>query len=62
MKTSELIKKLRKAGCYFEKQGAGSHEIWYSPITGKHFVIANHGGKEVPTGTEKAILKQAGLK
>jgi len=46
MKTSELIKKLKKGGCYFVKQGAGSHEIWYSPITEKHFVIANHGGRK----------------
>lgn len=62
MKTSELIKKLKKAGCYFVREGAGSHEIWFSPITQKHFVIANHGSKEIPNGTEKAILKQAGLK
>ena len=62
MKTSELIKKLKKGGCYFVRQGGGSHEVWYSPITGKHFIMANHGGKEVPKGTEQAILKQAGLK
>lgn len=62
MKTNELLKKLKKAGCYFVRQGAGSHEIWYSPITDSHFVVANHGAKEVPKGTENNILKQAGVK
>jgi len=62
MKTSELMKKLKKEGCFFVRQGAGRHEIWYSPITENNFVLANHGSKEVPKGTERAILKQAGVK
>lgn len=62
MKTSELIKKLKKGGCYFVRHGAGSHEVWFSPITDKHFIITNHGAKEIAKGTENAILKQAGLK
>jgi hypothetical protein len=32
--TPELKKVLSDAGCYFERQGKGDHEIWYSPITG----------------------------
>jgi len=24
---------LREAGCRLERQGKGSHQIWYSPIT-----------------------------
>lgn len=31
--TPELKKILLEAGCYFERQGKGDHEIWYSPIT-----------------------------
>jgi predicted RNA binding protein YcfA (HicA-like mRNA interferase family) len=62
MKTSELMKKLKKAGCYFVRQGAGSHEIWYSPVSDDYFVVANHGAKEVPKGTESKILKQAAIK
>ena len=27
---------LREAGCYVERQGRGSHEFWYSPITRRH--------------------------
>ncbi len=37
---TQLLKKhLKKAGCRFERQGRGDHEIWYSPITGIRFVI-----------------------
>jgi len=49
---------LREAGCAFIRQGKGSHEIWYSPITDRNF--------PVPIGipsrhTANAILRQAGL-
>src|SRR6266851_3632089 len=37
---------LREAGCRFERQGKGSHEIWYSPITRRTFTVpANNGRK-----------------
>lgn len=32
---------LRSAGCYFERQGKGDQEIWYSPHTGKRFPVDN---------------------
>jgi predicted RNA binding protein YcfA (HicA-like mRNA interferase family) len=49
---------LKVAGCYLVRQGKGSHEIWYSPITKENF--------PVPIGipsrhTANAILRQAGL-
>jgi len=54
----DLWEKLRTAGCTFVRQGKGSHEIWYSPITKRNF--------PVPVGvasrhTANAILRQAGL-
>jgi len=57
MKSSELIKLLKKAGCKLERQGKGSHEIWYSPLTGERMSIPNHGSEEVAKGMEKKILK-----
>jgi hypothetical protein len=30
---------LRDAGCRFERQGKGDHEIWYRPITERQFVV-----------------------
>jgi predicted RNA binding protein YcfA (HicA-like mRNA interferase family) len=54
----ELRKLLTEAGCYLVRQGKGSHEIWFSPITKRNF--------PVPIGipsrhTANAILRQAGL-
>ena len=61
VKCSELIKKLKKDGCYFVRQGRGSHEIWHSPHTQKDFVVPNHTSKEIGKGLEIKIFKQAGL-
>lgn len=60
MKRSELIKILKRSGCYFVHEGT-KHEVWHSDITGKNFLIWRHS-KEVPTGTLEKILKEAGIK
>jgi predicted RNA binding protein YcfA (HicA-like mRNA interferase family) len=53
-----LTELLREAGCRLERQGKGSHEIWYSPITRRTFTVpANIDGRPLAN----AILKQAGL-
>ena len=49
---------LVEAGCYFERQGKGDHEIWYSPITDRRFVIDSYIKSR---HTANAALKQAGL-
>ena len=59
MKTQELLKMLKKAGCKLERNGT-RHDIWHSPITGKEFTVPRHK-KEIPIGTLKNILKDAGL-
>lgn len=61
MKTSELTKKLKKAGCRLVEHGA-EHDKWYSPITNKYFRVWRHPHKEMPTGTVNNIMKDAGLK
>ena len=61
MKISELKKLLKKNGCKQIRDG-DNHEIWYSPITKQQFPVPRHNSKELPTGTEKIIMKQAGLK
>ncbi len=43
----------------FHRQAAGSHEIWHHPTTNRYTTIPNHTG-EMPEGTLRAILKQAG--
>jgi predicted RNA binding protein YcfA (HicA-like mRNA interferase family) len=62
MKSNEFLRLLSKRGCYFVRQGKGSHEIWYSPITQQEFSIPNHGAKEIGLGLERKIKKIAGIK
>lgn len=59
-KYSEIIRKLRALGFEFHRQAAGSHEIWYHPSSGHYTTIPNHPG-DMPEGTLRAILKQAGV-
>ncbi|MSQ73180.1 MAG: type II toxin-antitoxin system HicA family toxin [Betaproteobacteria bacterium] len=54
----ELKRVLRDAGCRFERQGKGDHEIWSSPISGVRFPV---DGRIKSRHTANAVLKQAGL-
>ncbi|ABB31557.1 YcfA family protein [Geobacter metallireducens RCH3] len=54
----EIIKRLKAFGFVFDRQAAGSHEIWYNPDKDKYTTIPNHAG-DMPEGTLRAILKQA---
>nr|VFJ57799.1 MAG: Predicted RNA binding protein YcfA, dsRBD-like fold, HicA-like mRNA interferase family [Candidatus Kentron sp. DK]VFJ59293.1 MAG: Predicted RNA binding protein YcfA, dsRBD-like fold, HicA-like mRNA interferase family [Candidatus Kentron sp. DK] len=56
----QITKKLRRFGFSFNRQAAGSHEIWYNPETDRYTTIPNHSG-DMPEGTLRAILKQAGI-
>ena len=56
----EIVKRLKEFGFQFDRQAAGSHEIWYNPISDRYTTIPNHAG-EMPEGTLRAILKQAGI-
>ena len=60
MKYSELEKQLRGIGCIVEREGK-RHRVWYSPLTGQHFVVGRHKTEDVPGGTLKSIRKSAGL-
>jgi predicted RNA binding protein YcfA (HicA-like mRNA interferase family) len=56
----DIIAKLRRLGFEFFRQAAGSHEIWRNSATGRFTTIPNHPG-DMPEGTLRAILKQAGV-
>jgi hypothetical protein len=56
--TPRLKKLLRKHGCRFDRQGKGDHEIWYSPITDRRFVV---DAAIVSRHTANGVLRQAGL-
>ncbi|MBW4692739.1 MAG: type II toxin-antitoxin system HicA family toxin [Lyngbya sp. HA4199-MV5] len=56
--TPALKKLLTGAGCFFERHGKGDHEIWYSPITDRRFVVDSFIKSR---HIANAVLKQAGL-
>jgi len=56
----EVIRKLRQAGFVFDRQAKGSHEIWWNPQTRARTTVPHHPG-DLPEGTLRAILRQAGL-
>ena len=56
----QIIKRLKKLGFEFDRQAAGSHEIWHNPDTDRYTTIPNQPG-DMPEGTLRAILKQAGI-
>jgi predicted RNA binding protein YcfA (HicA-like mRNA interferase family) len=56
----QIVKRLKSFGFAFDRQAAGSHEIWFNPETNRYTTIPNHPG-DIPEGTLRAILKQAGI-
>jgi hypothetical protein len=49
---------LLAAGCHVLRQGKGSHEVWFSPITNKTFPLAVTVTSRHMANT---VLKQAGI-
>lgn len=56
----DVVSKLRNLGFEFDRQAAGSHEIWWNPNTRARTTIPNHPG-DMPEGTLRTILRQAGV-
>lgn len=54
----DVIAELTAAGCTFVRHGKGDHDIWYSPISQKNFVV---DGTIKSRHTANGVLKQAGL-
>lgn len=60
MRVKDLIRLLEDNGWYFTRQ-SGSHRI-FSHKTKKGIVVVPMHGGDIPKGTLKSILKQAGIK
>ncbi|MDY7039072.1 MAG: type II toxin-antitoxin system HicA family toxin [Thermodesulfobacteriota bacterium] len=56
----EIVKRLKALGFLFDRQAAGSHEIWYNEQTDRYTTIPNHPG-DMPEGTLRAILREADI-
>ena len=54
----DVARRLRKLGFRFDRQAAGSHEIWHNPATDRYLTIPHHPG-DLPEGTLRAILRTA---
>ena len=61
MKYAELTRKLRTLGCYPTRFGAGSHEIWRNPVTGRQTPIPYHRSKDIGPHLLANILRQLGV-
>jgi len=61
MKYRDLIKQVERDGWYQVSQ-TGSHKQYKHPEKLGRVTIAGQPGKDVPEGTRKSILRQAGMK
>ncbi|PZR70825.1 MAG: addiction module toxin, HicA family [Chthoniobacterales bacterium] len=59
-KYREIVQRLRRFGFAFHRHAAGSHEIWFNATTGRCTTVPRHTG-DMPEGTLRAILRQAGI-
>ena len=59
-KYREITKRLKAFGFVFDRQAAGSHEIWFNEATDRYTTVPNHPG-DMPEGTLRAILREAGI-
>lgn len=60
MKSSELLRLLKKNGWYEIRQRGSHKTMAHDEIKGK-VSFPFHGSDEVPTGTLRSILKKAGI-
>jgi predicted RNA binding protein YcfA (HicA-like mRNA interferase family) len=61
MKYREFTRIMRDDGWQLKDQ-EGSHQQWIHPVKPGKVTVAGHPNEEIPVGTLKAMLKQAGLK
>ena len=56
----EMLRALKRGGFELERQ-RGSHAVLVNRERGRAAVVPLHGGKDIPPGTIRGILQQAGL-
>jgi predicted RNA binding protein YcfA (HicA-like mRNA interferase family) len=56
----EIVRKLKARGFEFDREAAGSREIWFHAATKRYTTTPNHPG-DMPEGTLRAILRHAGI-
>ena len=61
MNYNELIKLMKKAGWQFERNGKGSHKIWFHPNRPNRVAVPDHGSKKIDPALLRGIKKQTGI-
>jgi predicted RNA binding protein YcfA (HicA-like mRNA interferase family) len=56
---NEVVRVLRRNG-FLPIAQKGSHQKWRHP-DGRQVIVARHGGKPIPLGTLRSIVKGSGL-
>ena len=59
-KYREVTRKLTALGFSFSREAPGSHEVWRNPVANRSVIVARHT-KNMPEGTLRSILRQAGI-
>lgn len=54
MKRGELLRHLRRHGCFLKRQGS-AHELWVNPVTGHVEAVPRH--QEIPNNLAKKIAR-----
>jgi mRNA interferase HicA len=59
----EVSRKLARLGCQeLPRRGGGSHRKWFNPATQRATVIPDWGGRDLKTGTLRAVVRQLGMR
>ena len=61
MNYRQLIGKLRRLGCEYDRQGSGSHEIWVNVSTEATTSIPNWRARDLKPGTIARIIRDLGI-
>ena len=56
----DVARKLKVLGFAFDRQAAGSHEIWFNQATNRYTTLPNHPGDRAE-GTVRVVLRQADI-
>ena len=59
-KYQQVARKLRRLGFVFVRPGAGSHEIWRNPASGRKITLPHHP-RDFAEGTLRSILREGGI-
>lgn len=57
-KYRDVVRRLKRFGFVFDRQGPGSHEVWRQTDTGRKVTLPHHA-RPMAEGTLRAIVREA---